>query len=117
MIKDWAPNTLRDTHRWLWAVHVVAFLAFLAILPITKLRHMFTSPMNMYLRDRERPKGAMKPMPNLMETDLESFGAVKIEDFTWKQLFDTDACTVCGRCTSVCRRTRRASRSTRARSC
>ena len=58
--------------------------------------------MNMYLRDRERPKGAMKPMPNLMETDLESFGAVKIEDFTWKQLFDTDACTVCGRCTSVC---------------
>lgn len=102
LIKNWAPNTLRDTHRWLWAIHVVAFLAFLAILPITKLRHMFTSPMNMYLRDRERPKGAMKPMPNLMETDLESFGAVKIEDFTWKQLFDTDACTVCGRCTSVC---------------
>ena len=101
-VKDWAPNTLRDTHRWLWAVHVIAFLAFLAILPITKLRHMFTSPMNMYLRDRDRPKGAMKPMPNLMETDLESFGAVKIEDFTWKQLFDTDACTVCGRCTSVC---------------
>ncbi|MEX2267177.1 MAG: (Fe-S)-binding protein, partial [Acidimicrobiia bacterium] len=24
------------------------------------------------------------------------------EDFTWKQLFDTDACTICGRCTSVC---------------
>jgi Fe-S oxidoreductase len=63
---------------------------------------MFTSPMNMYLRDRERPKGSMKPMPNLMETELESFGAVKIEDFTWKQLLDTDACTVCGRCTSVC---------------
>ena len=102
LIKDWAPNTLRDTHRWLWALHVVSFLGFLAILPITKLRHMFTSPMNMYLSDRERPKGAMKPMPNLMETELESFGAVKIEDFTWKQLFDTDACTVCGRCTSVC---------------
>ena len=63
---------------------------------------MFTSPMNMYLRDKERPKGAMKPMPNLMETELESFGASEIEDFTWKQLFDTDACTVCGRCTSVC---------------
>ena len=63
---------------------------------------MFTSPMNMYMKDRDRPKGAMKPMPNLMETELESFGAVKIEDFTWKQLLDTDACTVCGRCTSVC---------------
>jgi Fe-S oxidoreductase len=25
-----------------------------------------------------------------------------VEDFTWKQLLDTDACTMCGRCTSVC---------------
>src|SRR4026207_2167993 len=41
-------------------------------------------------------------MPNLMETELETFGASVIEDFTWKQLFDTDACTICGRCTSVC---------------
>src|SRR5207248_9563930 len=68
----------------------------------TKLRHMFTSPLNMYLSDRERPKGAMRPMPNLMETELETFGASMIEDFTWKQLLDTDACTICGRCTSVC---------------
>jgi Fe-S oxidoreductase/nitrate reductase gamma subunit len=102
LIKDWQAHTLVDLHRWLWGIHVVAFLAFLAILPTTKLRHMFTSPMNMYMRDRDRPKGAMKPMPNLMETELESFGVVKIEDFTWKQLFDADACTVCGRCTSVC---------------
>ena len=101
-IDTWSLHTLAITHRWLWGVHVVAFLAFLVILPTTKLRHMFTSPMNMYLKDRDRPKGAMKPMPNLMETELESFGAVKIEDFTWKQLMDTDACTVCGRCTSVC---------------
>jgi Fe-S oxidoreductase len=85
-----------------WVIHVLAFIAFLAILPITMLRHMFTSPLNMWLRDRERPKGAMKPMPNLMETELESFGASTIEDFTWKQLLDLDACTMCGRCTSVC---------------
>ena len=77
-------------------------MAFLVILPTTKLRHMVTSPINMYLRDNDRPKGAMKPMPNLMETDLDTFGASTIEDFTWKQLFDTDACTICGRCTSVC---------------
>jgi Fe-S oxidoreductase len=56
----------------------------------------------MYLRDRPRPKGAMREMPNLMETELETFGASTVEDFTWKQLFDTDACTICGRCTSVC---------------
>ena len=95
-------HTLEVWHQWSWIGHVLAFVVFLAILPITMLRHMFTSPLNMYLRDKDRPKGAMKPMPNLMETELETFGASVIEDFTWKQLLDTDACTMCGRCTCVC---------------
>ncbi|MGD9997650.1 MAG: heterodisulfide reductase-related iron-sulfur binding cluster [Ilumatobacteraceae bacterium] len=97
-----STNDLELWHQILWSAHVVSFLVFLAILPVTMLRHMFTSPLNMYLRNRERPKGAMKPMPNLTETELESFGASVVEDFTWKQLLDTDACTMCGRCTSVC---------------
>jgi Fe-S oxidoreductase/nitrate reductase gamma subunit len=97
-----SPHDLQIWHQIMWSAHVVGFLIFLAILPITMLRHMFTSPLNMYLRDRERPKGAMKAMPNLAETSLESFGAAVVEDFTWKQLLDTDACTMCGRCTSVC---------------
>lgn len=95
-------DTLQFWHQVWWVLHIVAFLVFLAILPITMLRHVFTSPLNMYLRDKERPKGAMKAMPNLTETELESFGASVVEDFTWKQLLDTDACTMCGRCTSVC---------------
>ncbi|HEX5366130.1 MAG TPA: heterodisulfide reductase-related iron-sulfur binding cluster [Acidimicrobiales bacterium] len=93
---------LAGWHQGWWIAHVVSFMVFVVILPITMLRHIFTSPLNMYLRDRERPKGAMKPLPNLMETELESFGAATVEDFTWKQLLDTDACTMCGRCTSVC---------------
>ncbi len=93
---------LSGGHQIWWIVHILSFITFLAILPVTMMRHMFTSPLNMYLSDRDRPKGAMKPMPNLMETELESFGASTVEDFTWKQLLDTDACTMCGRCTSVC---------------
>ena len=95
-------SNLAGGHQVWWILHVLSFFAFLVILPVTMLRHMFTSPLNMYLKDRERPKGAMKPMPNLMETELESFGVSTIEDFTWKQLLDLDACTMCGRCTSVC---------------
>ncbi|CAN5722484.1 heterodisulfide reductase-related iron-sulfur binding cluster [soil metagenome] len=95
-------GNLAGAHQAWWIAHVVSFFAFLVILPITMLRHMFTSPLNMYLRDRERPKGAMKPMPNLMETELETFGAATVEDFTWKQLLDTDACTMCVRYTRVC---------------
>jgi len=102
LVDTWSLQTLSNWQRWMWIVHFVAFVAFLVILPTTKLRHMVTSPMNMYWKDKNRPKGAMKPMPNLMETELETFGAATIEDFTWKQLFDTDACTICGRCTSVC---------------
>jgi Fe-S oxidoreductase/nitrate reductase gamma subunit len=102
LVDGWSPSTLDTAHQWTWIGHVAAFVAFLVILPTTMLRHMFTSPLNMYLRNHDRPKGAMKPMPNLAETELETFGASVVEDFTWKQLLDTDACTMCGRCTSVC---------------
>ncbi len=102
LVNSASATTLATWHQTWWIAHVLAFVVFLAILPITMLRHMFTSPLNMYLKDRQRPKGAMRPMPNLTETSLESFGAHVVEDFTWKQLLDLDACTMCGRCTSVC---------------
>ncbi len=92
-----------DWHRFFWVIHVLTFVAFLAVLPLTKLRHAVTSPANLALAPRGRPKGAMREMPNLMEAeDIETIGASVAADLTWKQIFDTDACTVCGRCTSVC---------------
>lgn len=92
-----------DFHLAMWVTHVVSFAVFLVVLPVTKLRHMVTSPTNMFFGAKERPKGAMRPMPNLMEADdIETIGASLASDLTWKQIFDTDACTVCGRCTSVC---------------
>ncbi len=95
-------GNLSGWHQGWWIAHVVSFLALLVIIPGTMLRHMFTSPLNMYLSHRERPKGAMKPLPDLETTSLENFGANTVDQFTWKQLLDTDACTMCGRCTSVC---------------
>ena len=102
LVNGSSVSRLQFWHQIMWSTHVISFIVFLALLPITMLRHIFTSPLNMYLKDRERPKGAMKAMPNLTETSLETFGASVVEDFTWKQLLDTDACTMCGRCTSVC---------------
>ena len=95
--------TVAGWHQAMWIAHVACFMAFLVMLPVTMLRHMFTSPLNMYLKDRERPKGAMRALPDLMEAeDIETIGASVIEDFTWKQLLDTDSCTMCGRCAAVC---------------
>ena len=93
---------LAEGQQVFWVLHILTFVAFLILLPMTMLRHMFTSPINMYLKEKDRPKGAMRAMPNLMETELESFGAATVEEFTWKQLLDTDSCTMCGRCTAVC---------------
>ncbi|MEA1903499.1 MAG: heterodisulfide reductase-related iron-sulfur binding cluster [Actinomycetota bacterium] len=90
-------------HQFFWVSHATAFVAFLVILPTTKLRHLVTSPSDLFLSPRDRPKGAMREMPNLLEAeDIETIGASMATDLTWKQIFDTDACTVCGRCTSVC---------------
>ena len=90
-------------HRLSWIIHVVLFLAFLISIPLSKLRHIFTSPANMFFAPKERPKGAMKDIGNLLEMeDIDTVGVETIEHFSWKQLMDLDACTVCGRCTSVC---------------
>ena len=90
-------------HRVSWILHVVSFFIFLISLPQSKLRHIITSPVNMFLSPKDRPKGAMKDIGNLLEAeDIETVGAEVIENFSWKQLVDLDACTVCGRCTSVC---------------
>ncbi len=90
-------------HQTSWVLHAATFVAFLIVLPTTKLRHMVTSPANLFLAPHDRPKGAMREMPNLMEVeDIDTIGASVVEDLTWKQIFDTDACTICGRCTSVC---------------
>jgi len=98
-----STSSASGIHQVMWILHAVVFLAFLVVLPTTKLRHMVTTPANLALQPRERPKGAMREMPNLMEaTDIESVGASTTAEFTWKQLLDTDACTICGRCTSVC---------------
>ena len=90
-------------HRISWVLHVVSFFVFLIAIPLSKLRHIFTSPINMIMSPKERPKGAMKFIGNLLEADdIDNVGTEIIDHFTWKQLMDLDACTVCGRCTSVC---------------
>jgi Fe-S oxidoreductase/nitrate reductase gamma subunit len=103
-LSAWVPEaSASGFHQAMWIGHIVVFLAFLVALPTTKLRHVVTSPLNMTLAARERPRGAMREIPNLMEaTDIETIGASMVPEFTWKQLLDTDACTICGRCTSVC---------------
>ncbi len=64
----------------------------------SRLQHILLSPLNIFFRSF-KPKGALNAVD--FET-TELFGVSKIEEYTWKQLMDLDACTRCGRCQDVC---------------
>ncbi len=81
----------------LWWFHGLIALVFIALIPYTKVKHIFTAAGSLMARD---PLAAQR-LPRIPETQ-EAPGAAKITDFTWKQLLNLDACTKCGRCHEAC---------------
>lgn len=89
---------VRVGHASLWWLHFVLSMAFIAYIPYSKLFHLVLAPVNTYLRPLENPAGV-----GLIDFEkTERFGASAFPDLTWKDLFDLDVCTECGRCTAVC---------------
>jgi Fe-S oxidoreductase/nitrate reductase gamma subunit len=91
---------LASLHRGLWWLHLLLALAFVALIPWTKLRHLVTTPLGRLFADR-RPRGTLDT-PDLESETTTTFGGSKVADFGWKDLFDADACTVCQRCQDAC---------------
>ena len=81
----------------LWWFHGLLALAFIALIPYTKVKHIFTAAGSLMVRD---PLAAQR-LPRIPESQ-EVPGVTKITDFTWKQLLNLDACTKCGRCHEAC---------------
>jgi Fe-S oxidoreductase len=81
----------------LWWFHGLLALAFIALIPYTKVKHVFTSAGSLMVRD---PLAAQRltRIPDSQELP----GVAKITDFNWKQLLNLDACTKCGRCHEAC---------------
>ena len=86
-------------HRVLWRLHLFLVLGFIAFLPYSRMLHIVTAPANVYFRSLA-PKGELQPIRDF--ENAETFGASKLEELSWKQLFDLDACTRCGRCLDHC---------------
>jgi Fe-S oxidoreductase/nitrate reductase gamma subunit len=81
----------------LWWFHGLIALALIALIPFTKVKHIFTAAASLMVRD---PLAAQR-LPRVPESQAEA-GAAKITDFNWKQLLNLDACTKCGRCHEAC---------------
>jgi Fe-S oxidoreductase len=96
-------DTALNLHQGFWWVHIIMAFTLLGLMAMTKFRHILFAPINAFLK-RPTTQLYLAPMGNIEEL-IESgagLGAGKLQDFTWKQLFDADTCVRCGRCTSVC---------------
>jgi len=93
-----AKNEILVWHRAI--IHTIPAFILLGYIWLnrSRLQHILLSALNVYFRSL-KPKGALTPI-DFEATEL--FGVQNIEEFTWKQLLDLDACTRCGRCQDAC---------------
>ena len=102
-----------------WWSHILLIFIFANMLPYSKHFHVFMSVPNVFL-SRLDPLGKLPNMDSITrevklmldpntafaaspsDAPLERFGVKDAEDASWKNYFDSLACTQCGRCTSVC---------------
>jgi Fe-S oxidoreductase/nitrate reductase gamma subunit len=93
------PEMAAAAYPVVWWSHALLALAFVAAIPYAKPFHMISSFANVVTRDEK----AGKRLPGVPDdASPEEIGHGSIEDFSWKELLDHDACTKCGRCSSVC---------------
>ncbi len=81
-----------------WWLHILVVFGFIVYVPHSKYFHMFTGPVNVFLRD----PGSSRALRPIDIEKAEVFGTEKAADLTWKDGLDAFACMECGRCQDAC---------------
>ena len=81
-----------------WWIHAIALLGFLNYLPYSKHMHILTSIPNCFFRSID--KVVTQPREEFKKGNV--YGAERVDQLTWKDLFDSYSCTECGRCSDNC---------------
>lgn len=99
-----SKESLEVAHKVLYYFHLVISFGLIAYIVQSRLLHIITSSLNMMFRGVEDvPNGARGAIAPIADFETaEEFGVNSIEGFTWRQIFDFDACTRCGRCQDLC---------------
>ncbi len=80
-------------------LHMIIVLTFLNYLPYSKHIHLIGALPNIFTRNLSDRK---LDLPKLDLEDENQWGVGKVEQFSWKSLLDTYACTECARCSNYC---------------
>lgn len=99
-LMSFGSESLIGLHRFLWWLHLLLGLGFVALIPYTRLRHLVTAAANSYFENLD--SRCAIPELDLEDASQVSFGAATVADFSWKDLYDADACTLCNRCQERC---------------
>jgi len=81
-----------------WWLHAAVLLAFIVFLPLSKHMHILTAIPNCFFASLEKPN----TQPREEFAKGNRYGASRVDEFTWKDLFDGFTCTECGRCQNSC---------------
>jgi len=95
-----SEQTLINLHIGVWGFHLLLAAITVATLPVGTLWHTMTGPLNTFFSQLDRPVGQLKPAA--LNAQSEPIYVKSLQDLTWKQLLDGDACTECGRCQDAC---------------
>lgn len=93
-------QTLTNWHTGIWGFHLLLASVTVATLPLGSLWHTLTGPLNTFFSQLDHPLGQLKPIAQTSAN--EPIYIKSLQDLTWKQLLDGDACTECGRCQDAC---------------